>query len=96
MNTELSHIFKLTKLKPRWKRSWHSTVLMRDKLKMEGVLSLCGVYTHSKDVDTWRITRSVVSQLTHYLNLPAAWTAIKNKTVEEKFSLTSDRTQGGI
>lgn len=62
----------------------------------DGGLSLRRVYTHSKDVDTWRITCSVVSQLTHYLNLPAAWTAIKNKTVEEKFSLTSDRTQGGI
>lgn len=71
---------------------------MRDKLKMNGVLILHRVYTHSKDVDTWRRTCSVVSQLTNYLNLPAAWTAIKkkNKTVGEKFSLTSDRTQGGI
>lgn len=54
-------------------------VLMRDKLKMDGVLILHRVYTHSKDVDTWRRTCSVVSQLTNYLNLPAAWTAIKKK-----------------
>lgn len=99
MNTELSHFFcKLKKkLNNRWRRSWHSTVLMRDKLKMDEVLVLHRVYTHSKDMDTWKTTCSVVSQLTHYSNLPAAWTAIKkNKTVGEKFSLTSDRTQGGI
>lgn len=69
---------------------------MRDKLKMDRMLVLCRVYTDSKDMDTWRITCSVVSQRTHYSNLPAAWTAIKNKTVEEKLSLTSDRTKGGV
>lgn len=69
---------------------------MRDKLKVDAVLVLHRVYTHSTDMDTWRTTCLVVSQLTHYSNLPAAWTAIKNKTVGEKFSLTSDRTKGGI
>lgn len=61
---------------------------MRDKLKMDGVLILRRVYTHSKDVDTWRITCSVVSQLTHYLNLPAAWTAMKKIRQWEKNSVS--------
>lgn len=43
----------VTYLKLKWKRSWISTVLMRDKLKMDGVL-LCCVYTHSKNTDTYK------------------------------------------
>ena len=70
--------------------------LLRNKLKMDRMLVLCRVYTHSTDMDTMRITCLVVSQLTNYLNLPAAWTAIKNKTMGEKFSLTSNRKKGGI
>lgn len=55
------------------------------------------VYTHSTDMDTWRRTCSVVSQLTHYSTTYQQLGQLKKiKTVGERFSLTSDRTTGGI
>lgn len=85
------------KTKVKQKRSWHSAVLMRDKLKMDGYFFYVVSTPHI--TQTWthggQPARLLVSWHTTQTYQQLGKLEKKHKTVGENFSLSSDRIKRG-